>query len=99
MLMRTINISLPDNLAQQLDAAAAGRGFASRSEFLRDLLRKFFDGKSEDNFPLPVIVYKKKPLGEVRREMEVTGKYNKKFIDSVIRGLARSSVYAGQASK
>lgn len=97
--MRTINISLPDNLAQQLDTVAAVRGFASRSEFLRDLLRKYLGGEKEDKFPLPVIVYKKKPLVKVRREMEATGKYNKKFIDSVIRGLARSSIYAHQATK
>lgn len=97
--MRTINISLPDRLAQQLDVAATVRGFASRSEFLRDLLRKYFERESEAKFPLPVIVYKKKSLSEVRRGMEATGKYNKKFIDSVVRGLARSSVYARQTSK
>lgn len=97
--MRTINISLPDKLAEQLDAVATVRGFASRSEFLRGLLRKYLEEEEEAKFPLPVVVYKKKPLSEVRREMEATGKYNKKFIDSVIKGLARSSVYAGQAIK
>ena len=94
--MRTINISLPDTLAEQLDATAAVRGFASRSEFLRSLLRKHLEEADGKEFPLPVIVYKKRPLSEVRREMEETGKYNKKFIDSVVRGLARSSVYAGK---
>lgn len=97
--MRTVNISLPDQLAQELDAAAALRGFASRSEFLRDLLRKHFEGEDKAKFPLPVVVYNKKPLDEVRREMEASGKYNKKFIDSVVKGLARSSVYAPQTAK
>ena len=97
--MRTINISLPDKLAQELDAAAAVRGFASRSEFLRSLVRKFLEGEVEPKFPLPIIVYKKKPLDKVRREMEATGKYNKKFIDSVVAGLSRSSVYASKATK
>lgn len=97
--MRTINISLPDKLAQELDAAAAVRGFASRSEFLRSLVRKYLEGEPEAKFPLPVIIYKKKPLDKVRREMEASGKYNKKFIDSVVRGLARSSVYAHQTAK
>lgn len=97
--MRTINISLPDKLAEQLDAVATVRGFASRSEFLRNLLRKYLEDDDETKFPLPVLVYKKKPLSEVRREMEATGKYNKKFIDSVVRGLARSSVYAGKTVK
>ncbi len=97
--MRTINISLPDSLAQQLDAAATVRGFASRSEFLRDLLRKYLEGKSEAKFPLPIVVYKKQPIDNVRRDMEASGKYNKKFVDSVVRGLARSSVYAGKTAK
>lgn len=97
--MRTINISLPDSLAQQLDAATTVRGFASRSEFLRDLLRKYLEGKNAAKFPLPIVVYKKQPLDKVRRDMEVSGKYNKKFVDSVIKGLARSSVYARQAPK
>ena len=97
--MRTINISLPDSLAQQLDSAATVRGFASRSEFLRDLLRKYLEGKETAKFPLPIVVHKKQPLDVVRRDMEGSGKYNKKFVDSVIKGLARSSVYARQAAK
>jgi len=97
--MRTINISLPDKLAQDLDATAALRGFASRSEFLRDLLRKHLENKSEARFPLPIMVYKKQPLEKVRQDMEASGKYNKKFVDSVVRGLARSSIYAGKATK
>lgn len=97
--MRTINISLPDSLAQQLDAATAVRGFASRSEFLRDLLRKYLEGKETAKFPLPIVVYRKQPLDKVRRDMEASGKFNKKFVGSVIKGLARSSVYARQAVK
>lgn len=97
--MRTINISLPDKLAQELDAVAAVRGFASRSEFLRNLLRKYLEGETDAKFPLPIIVYKKKPLAKIRQEMEASGKYNKKFIDSVVSGLARSSVYEGKAAK
>jgi len=97
--MRTINISLPDKLAAQLDIQATIRGFASRSEFLRSLLRRYLEEEKEVKFPLPVIIYKKKPLDVVRREMEATGKYNKKFIDSVVTGLSRSSIYASKATK
>lgn len=94
--MRTINISLPEKLAEQLDTQATVRGFASRSEFLRSLLRRFLEEESHINFPLPINLYKAKPLSQVRHDMEATGKYNRKFIDSVINGLARSSNYAGK---
>lgn len=94
--MRTINISLPDKLAEQLDVQATFRGFASRSEFFRSLLRRYLEEEKETKFPLPVIVYKKKSLDQVKREMDATGKYNKKFVDSVVKGLARSSTYAGK---
>ena len=32
-------------------------------------------------------------LEEIRADFEKTGKYNKKFIDSVIKGLSKSSFY------
>ncbi len=35
-----------------------------------------------------------RPLDEVRADFEKTGKYSKEFVDSLMKGLARSSIYA-----
>jgi len=37
--------------------------------------------------------FKKIPLKQIRAGLEKTGKYNKKFIDSVMKGFAESSLY------
>ncbi len=95
--MKTINIFLPDSLAQVVYREVKGGGFASISEYIRNLIRENILKKEENSkFPLPIRVFKKRPLGELRREFETTGKYNKKFIDSVIKGLAQSSIYASK---
>ena len=47
------------------------------------------------------IVFKpfvKIPLDEVEDDMRKTGKYNEKFIKSVVKGLARSSHYTNKSS-
>ncbi|MBS0463172.1 MAG: type II toxin-antitoxin system ParD family antitoxin [Proteobacteria bacterium] len=38
--MATMNISLPDELKQFVDAQVSEHGFGSTSEYLRDLIRK-----------------------------------------------------------
>jgi Arc/MetJ-type ribon-helix-helix transcriptional regulator len=99
LAMRTINISLPESLAQLVSQEVRRGGFASVSEYIRNLIRRQLVEKESSELPLPLIVYKKRPLEEVRKDLEATGKYNKKFIDSLIRGLARSSVYAGKKAQ
>ena len=86
--MATFTISLPNSLAGQIDQATKSGGFATRSEFFRTLLRKYFSGNVQFKEFQPV------PLDQLRSEMVKTGKYNDKFINSVIKGLARSSFYA-----
>lgn len=93
--MATVTISLPDQIAKKVDAEAKSQGFATRSEFVRSLLRKYFSQVKKLEF-LP---FEKKPLGEIRAEFEKTGKYNKKFIDSLIEGLSKSSIYEDKTSK
>ncbi len=39
--MGTFNISLPDDLIQQISKAIKEKGYASRSEFIRDSIRKY----------------------------------------------------------
>lgn len=82
--MTTFTISLPDKFAQKVDLETTRRGFATRSEFIRDLLRQnlFHEVQFE--------TYTKKPVAEVKEALEKTGKYNQKFILSVVNGLKKS---------
>lgn len=95
--MATVTISLPDQIAKKVDLEAKSQGFATRSEFIRSLLRKYFSGEAKGE--LTFKEYKHKPLAEVRDDLSKTGKYNKKFIDSVIKGLSKSSIYEDKTSK
>jgi Arc/MetJ-type ribon-helix-helix transcriptional regulator len=86
--MATLSISLPKQLISQLDAALSSGGFSTRSEFMRTLLRSYFSQNEID-------IFVKRPLNEIKSDLIKTGKYNQKFINSVINGLKKSSVYAG----
>lgn len=79
--MTTITISLPEIVAQQIDREALQKGFATRSEFIRALLRRYFTGELELETFIP------RPLEEIKLELAKTGKYSQKFIESVTRGL------------
>lgn len=83
--MSTITISLPSLIARQVDEELQIKGFATRSEFIRDLLRRYFVHE------LKFETFEPQPLEEVKLELAKTGKYNQKFIESVIKGLAKSS--------
>lgn len=63
-------------------------GFSTRSEFLRNLLRRYFSGQRQFEAFTP------KPLEEIKFELAKTGKYSEKFIESVANGLSKSSLYA-----
>lgn len=94
--MATVTISLPDPIAKQVDFETKKQGFATRSEFVRSLLRKHLPATKAE---LKFVPFKKKPLKEIRADFEKTGKYNKKFIDSLIRGLSQASIYAGKTTE
>ena len=85
--MTTITISLPNELAEKIDKASEVKGFATRSEFFRDLLRRYFTKE------IPFNLFDKKPIDEIESDLLETGKYSRKFIKSVISGLKKSSVY------
>lgn len=86
--MSTITISLPSQIAERVDSEAKKQGFATRSEFIRSLIRKYF-GSEEIKFE----PFEPVPLNQLRKEFEDTGKYNKKFINSLMKGLKTSSFY------
>jgi hypothetical protein len=86
--MTTITISLPAQIARRIDTEAKSGGFATRSEFIRSLLRKYFAKEQLEFKP-----FGPRPLEEIRTKLAQTGKYNQQFIDSVIKGLSSSSFY------
>ncbi|MDP1743197.1 MAG: ribbon-helix-helix domain-containing protein [Candidatus Amesbacteria bacterium] len=89
--MATLTISLPTQFITQINTEVKAQG-ATRSEFFRALLRKYFfkEIKFEPFIP--------RPLDEIKEGMLETGKYNKKFVNSVIKGLSRSSYYANKSA-
>jgi len=87
--MTTFSISLPSKIASQVDSETQKQGFATRSEFMRTLLRRYFTKE------LPFETFTPKPISEIRLELAQTGKYSQEFIESVIKGLSQSSIYAG----
>lgn len=91
--MATITISLTPAIARQLDEETLIQGFATRSEFIRAVLRRYFARELELEPFVP------RPLEEIKFELAKTGKYNQKFIESVSRGLAKSSPYVHLSKK
>mgnify|MGYP001566101154 CR=1 FL=1 len=87
--MTTMTISLPYQIAKKIDEETVKAGFATRSEFIRNIVRQHFSDREEIVFE----EFVPKPLSQIRRNFEKTGKYNKKFIDSLIEGLKTSSFY------
>lgn len=87
--MATITISLPKQIAKKIDIEAKNQGFATRSEFIRSLLRGFL-AKSEE---LKLEEFKPVSLGQLKLELLKTGKYSEKFINSVIKGFKRLGLY------
>jgi Arc/MetJ-type ribon-helix-helix transcriptional regulator len=95
--MATVTISLPDLIAKKVDLEAKKQGFATRSEYIRSLLRSHFAADTEKE--LEFKQFQPKPLEKIKADLEKTGKYNKKFINSLMKGLSESSLYADQTSK
>lgn len=86
--MATINISLPTKMATQLDQLKTHRGYATRSELVRELLRERLS--QEPDFE----VFRKPSLDTVAKDLAETGKYDQEFIKSIVSGLKKSSIYA-----
>lgn len=86
--MATLTISLPKQIASKIDTEAEKRGFATRSEFIRNILRQYFAEEKLEFEP-----FEARPISEIKLELAKTGKYSQDFIESVTRGLAKSSKY------
>lgn len=86
--MATLSISLPAQFVAKIDTEAKSQG-ATRSELFRAILRKYFSNHVKFK---PFV---KIPLNDIDSELRKSGKYNDKFIKSVVKGFSRSSLYAG----
>ena len=100
-MMQTVNISLPEKLVLEIDRQVEEYGYASRSEFFRALARAMLSFVPERANAKKVVFEKplRKPLSQVRRAFEETGLYKKEFIDSLLAGMAKSSLYANKSTK
>ncbi|MEK7573497.1 MAG: hypothetical protein AAB531_03660 [Patescibacteria group bacterium] len=87
--MNTLTISLPSQIAKKVDFETKKQGFATRSEFVGSLLKRYFTQKD-----LVFQEFKPQALNKIKNDFEKTGRYNKKFVDSMIKGLSASSAYA-----
>lgn len=85
--MTTVTISLPTEIAKRVDDETKSHGFATRSEFVRTLLRRYFAGE------LKFEAFSPRPISEIKLELAKTGKYSEEFINSVTKGLSKSSPY------
>ena len=86
--MATLTISLPKQIATKIDSETKKLGFSTRSEFIRNILRQYFS-EGELKFE----PFETRPIEQIKLELAKTGKYTQDFIESVTKGLAKSSRY------
>ena len=99
-MMETINISMPKQMAEQMDKIIKTEGYASRSELVRTLLRMYTYLKSSpQNSDIDFEVYTKRDINEIADKLRDSDLYSETFIKSVTTGLKKSSVYANKATK
>lgn len=89
--MRAVSVTLPESLAQKTEALIDRGEYTSHSEVLRTALRFLF-ALEEEAIPLELFQFSKRPLDEVKKELRGAG-HKPEFVESVIKGLKRSSVY------
>ena len=86
--MATLTISLPKQIATKIDSETEKLGFSTRSEFIRSILRQYFSEGELKFEPFETLT-----LAQIKLELAKTGKYSQDFIESVTKGLAKSSRY------
>lgn len=89
--MRSLSVTLPDNLAQKAKSLVISGEYVSRSEVLRTALRLLFALEKET--PLELTQFSKRPLSKVEQGLRGAG-HKPEFVKSVIAGLKKSSVYS-----
>ena len=94
--MKNINVNLTTEQAKLVDKAAEERGFASRSEFFRSLLRYIFFYSPHILEKLDTIVFEEpliKEADKIIAELKDSGRYSEGFLKSVAAGLKKSEYF------
>lgn len=93
--MATINISLPNTLAFELDAMVKRFSFSNRSEFIRSLLRRVFTDTAllQESAVWPFTVPSTRSKKTVMAEFKKTGKYSNVFMKDLKEGLNNSKYF------
>ena len=93
--MATINISLPNTLALQLDELVNRFAFANRSEFIRSLLRRVFSDQAllQESAAFPFVVPQTRSRKKIVREFKKTRKYTASFLADLNEGLKGSRYF------
>jgi hypothetical protein len=92
-MLQTYNIPLTQNLALQANYLMASEESSSRSELFRTALRVYL-ALAKQSYSPELTTFTKKPLSAIKKNLKDSGKYSPQFINSVIAGLKKSSVYA-----
>ena len=93
--MRTINISLPNQQASFIDQMVSRYGFASRSEFIRGLVRllAYRPEILAESTIFPFSVPKEKSIKKIVTDFKKTKKYSPEFLKDLETGLKTSSYF------
>jgi CopG family nickel-responsive transcriptional regulator len=95
MYMGTFNISLPDDLIQQINHVIKEKGYASRSEFIRDSIRKYLSDLEwevtvgGDIFGSVTLLYSTQSKSTALEVKEVQHKHNSIIITTIHTHLPR----------
>ena len=90
--MQTLSISVTKEQYSLVNQLVSAWGFANRSEFFRALLRALIKPEAL-SAPIRFQVPMTKDAGKVIEGFRKTGKYNQKFLDSLEKGLAKSTYF------
>ncbi len=94
--MQNININLTTEQAKLVDKATQEKGFSSRSEFFRSLLRYIFIHSPRVLTKLDAVNFEQpttKNTNKIIADLEASGRYNQAFLNSVAKGLKKSEYF------
>ncbi len=93
--MSTINISLPSEQITFIDSLTNTYGFASRSEFIRSLIRLIANEPTlvKKAATFPFVTPKEKSVKKIIADFEKTKKYSPAFLEDLKEGLKSSDCF------
>ncbi len=90
-----LQVPMDYQMRQEAEEGALAQGFLSLQDAVRLFLNQLAKRSITVTFqPVEFLEFEKRPLKEIEEGFMATGKYNKKFVKSLIDGLKKSSIYA-----